>query len=158
MLVSNGHVQLECSIFSPQKSLPFIKPGEKRERFRNVGAGREGYEKPAPVQCSTSSSQTPIRRFFPGPARCPVQGPGALAFWHTLFAQCMLPTRRSCPPRGRNCGQTMRSAISKSASRLGTSGHTGPSFSIVLVLLCTFSNSPTGLPSLVSLPLFPQTS
>lgn len=71
----------------------------------------------------------------------PVRGkwPG---FLHTLFSQCMLPTGRSCPSRRRNCGQTMGSAISKSASHLGANGHTGPSFAIVLVLFCTFSNSP----------------
>lgn len=88
--------------------------------------------------------------FSQGLQGAPVQG-----FLHTLFAQCMLPTSRSCLPRRRNCGQTIGSAISKSASRLGTSGHTGPSFSIVWVLLCTFSNSLMGLPSLVSFPLLP---
>lgn len=35
--------------------------------------------------------------FSQGLQGAPVQGPGALAFWCTLFA---------CPPRRRNCGQT----------------------------------------------------
>lgn len=55
MLVSNGHVQLECSIFSPQQSLPFIKPGEKRE-------GLEMLEQEEKAMKSLPPSSVPFRQ------------------------------------------------------------------------------------------------
>lgn len=98
MLVSNGHVQLECSIFSPQRSLPFRKlGGEEGRGLENVGAGRGGDEKSVPAQCSISSSQTPIRWCFPGPARNPC---ARLVPWLSgipqllLAAPCLLPVVR----------------------------------------------------------------
>lgn len=48
MLVSNGHVQLECSIFSPQRFPTLHKAwGEERRGLENVRAGRGGDEKSA---------------------------------------------------------------------------------------------------------------